>query len=106
MFVRDGGRGLGHQVGRRATGVLALLALGTAACSGAHPQSTFRPTSEYASTLNALFANTFWWTMLVLAVVWGVLLIVIFRFRQKPGVEAPRHIHGNVKLEILWTIGP
>ncbi|HEX9108557.1 MAG TPA: cytochrome c oxidase subunit II, partial [Longimicrobiales bacterium] len=50
--------------------------------------------------------NTFWWTMLVLAVVWGVLLVIIFRFREKPGAPPPQHIHGHTTLEILWTIGP
>jgi len=82
------------------------LALAASACSGEHPQSTFRPTSQYASTLNGLFNNTFWWTMLVLAIVWGVLLVIIFRFREKPGAPPPQHIHGHTTLEILWTIGP
>jgi cytochrome c oxidase subunit 2 len=108
MFVRERELSRGRGLARKAAGALAGLggALGLAGCSGPHPQSTFRPVSHYASTLNGLFNNTFWWTMLVLAVVWGVLLIVIIRFRERPGAEPPRHVHGNTTMEILWTIGP
>ncbi len=84
----------------------ATVALGAAACAGPFPQTTFRPTTQYAAEENALFYNTFWWTMLVLAIVWGVLLYVIFRFRERPESETPKHIHGHTTLEILWTIGP
>src|SRR4051812_24870652 len=70
-----------------------------ATCRGKHPQSTFHPVTDYGRQLNALFANTFIWTMVVLAVVWIVLLIVIVRFREKPGAPTPTPVHGSTKLE-------
>ncbi len=76
------------------------------ACRGNHPQTTFHPVTEYGRQLNALFENTFIWTMIVLAVVWIVMLIIIVRFREKPGSPRPKPIHGSTKLEIAWTIGP
>jgi cytochrome c oxidase subunit 2 len=77
-----------------------------AACRGKHPQTTFHPVTEYGRKLNALFENTFIWTMIVLAVVWIVLLIIIVRFREKAGAPRPKPVHGSTKLEIAWTIGP
>ena len=99
MFLRLGRRALA------ASGWL-LPGLALAGCGGPYPQTTFRPTTRYGAVENALFYNTFWWTMLVLAIVWGALLVIIFRFREKPGAPEPAHVHGNTTLEILWTIGP
>ena len=83
----------------------AVLGAAASGCAGPHPQTTFKPVSAYGALQNVLFYNTFWWTMLVLAIVWGALLVIIFRFREKPGAPEPAHIHGNTTLEILWTEG-
>ncbi len=77
-----------------------------AACSGDYPQTTFRPVTEFGAVINDLFAGVFRWTMLVLAVVWIVLLYVIFRFRSRPNQAPPPRTHGNAMAEILWTLGP
>jgi len=77
-----------------------------AACSGDYPQTTFRPVTEFGAVINDLFAGVFWWTMLVLAVVWTVLLYVVMRYRRRPGQTPPRQTHGNAVAEILWTLGP
>ncbi|HEY8470209.1 MAG TPA: cytochrome c oxidase subunit II [Longimicrobiales bacterium] len=82
--------------------VVSLLA----ACSGEYPQTTFRPVTEFGATINDLFTGVFWWTMLVLVVVWTLLLFVVLRFRRRPGQTPPRQIHGNAVAEILWTLGP
>src|SRR5438067_13133162 len=89
----------------RALPVYATLAM-LAACRGNHPQTTFHPVTEYGRKLNALFLNTTIWTMVVLGVVWIVLLIIVVRFREKPGAPRPKPVHGSTRLEIAWTIGP
>ncbi len=88
----------------RAAAVAALTGLAVG-CAG-HPQTTFEPVTEYGRLLNHLFENTFWWTMFVLAVVWGALVVIVLRFREKEGAPRPEPVHGNAKLEIAWTIGP
>lgn len=89
----------------RWAGLGALVAL-LAACSGEHPQTTFEPVSEFGETLNSLFANTFWWTIGILILVELLILYFIFKYRERPGAPHPEQIHGNTKVEILWTIIP
>ncbi|HET9984589.1 MAG TPA: cytochrome c oxidase subunit II [Longimicrobiales bacterium] len=95
-----------NQLRLRTAIALGALAGVLAACEGEHPQSTFRPVTEYGLILDRLFDHTFWWTMPVLALVWIVLLYVVFRYRDRPEAATPRQIHGNAKLEVAWTIGP
>jgi cytochrome c oxidase subunit 2 len=43
----------------------------------------------------------------VYVIVQIVVLVAIFRFREKKGEErAPKQVHGNTRLEIIWTIIP
>jgi cytochrome c oxidase subunit II len=77
-----------------------------AACSGDHPQTTFRPVSEFGRSLNRLFANTFWWTIGIMLLVELLIVIAMFKFREREGRPKPKQIHGNVKLEFLWTVIP
>ncbi|MEX1256463.1 MAG: cytochrome c oxidase subunit II [Gemmatimonadota bacterium] len=79
-----------------------------AACGGeaAYPQSTIHPQSDFAEAIHSLYVSIFWWTMLILAVVWTVLAYVLVKFRGKEGDPKPRQIRGHMGLEIGWTIGP
>jgi cytochrome c oxidase subunit 2 len=92
--------------------VLALSALlcacAFASCTGGieFAQTTFHPVSEYGARQNAVFRNTFWWTMGILALVILLIIVVVIRFRERPGAPVPRQIHGNTRLEILWTLIP
>jgi len=93
----------------RGVSVLAVLfaGVGLAACAGEqYPQTTFRPVTEYGETLNDVFANTTWWTMSIMAVVFILIVYVVIRFRERPGQPPPRQIHGNTKLELVWTMVP
>ena len=76
------------------------------ACSGQYPQTTFDPVSEFGRSLNSLFAITFWWTIGILVLVELLIVVAIFRFRERPNQPQPKQIHGNVKLEFLWTLIP
>jgi cytochrome c oxidase subunit II len=84
--------------------VAAAVAL--AGCAEDSPQTTFRPVTDFGILINEIFVNTFWWTMAVLVVVQAVLLYIVVRFRARPGQAKPKQVHGNVKLEILWTVIP
>lgn len=69
-------------------------------------QTTFHPVTEYGEAVNAVFYNTFAWTMGIMAVVFVLTAVAIVRFRERPGAPPPRQIHGNTMLEITWTIIP
>lgn len=77
-----------------------------AACGGEYPQTTFEPVSEFGRIINSLFANTFWWTIGILVLVEVLILVFAYRYRERPGQPHPKQIHGNVKLEFLWTVIP
>jgi cytochrome c oxidase subunit 2 len=82
-----------------------LLAALASACAGDYPQTTFSPVTELGAAIDDVFMISFWWTMLILAVVVVVLTYILIRFRSRPGVAA-RKIYGNNLAEILWTAGP
>ena len=84
----------------------ASIALLGACSSEQYPQTTFQPVTEFGRSLNRLFANTFWWTIGIMLLVEVLIVVAIFKFRERPGQPKPRQIHGNVKLEFLWTLIP
>lgn len=75
-------------------------------CSGEYPQSALHPSSDFATRLDDLFRQIFWWAVGVFIIVEGVLLYVVVKFRDRPGREDPEEIHGHTALEIAWTIAP
>jgi len=94
--------------GRKLIPALALAfvaAFATGCAAENYPQSIFDPVTDLAVRVNDLFAGVFWWTMLVLAVVWIGLVFILIRYRDRPGAQ-PRKIYGSNIAEILWTLGP
>ncbi len=89
----------------RILGAFLLTALLTA-CGEEYLQSTINPVTDYGEVTQSLYVQVFWWTMIILVVVLAVLAYVLIRFREKPGQERPKQIHGNMALEIAWTIAP
>lgn len=83
-----------------------LMAAAVGACGDEYPQTTINPTTEFGRVTHDLYTGIFWWTMVILAVVWGVLAYTLIRFRERPGQPRPKQIHGNMALEIGWTIAP
>ncbi len=55
-------------------------------------------------------AGLFWFILavatFVFVVVEGVLITSIVRFRERPNAPAPRQLHGNNTIEIIWTVAP
>jgi len=94
----------------RAVAVLAMLGavLLLSACSSSAPQSTI--TTDGAQ--NDAIWNVYWIIFALAAVVFvlveGLLVYTIIRFRRRPRTAhgRPVPVHGNTKLEILWTVIP
>ena len=87
-----------------AAGLAGLLAL--AGCGGPFPQSTLDPVSDFATKIDRLFMSIFWWAVGVFVVVEGLLIYVLFRFRDRGGEGRPEQVHGSIPLEIGWTLVP
>src|SRR6202008_3585724 len=88
----------------------AAFAVFLAACGDDHlrkyPQTTFRPTTEFARVSDGLF-----WLALVLGIVVGVVVLGILGYSlwnsvSHPGQGEPKQIHGNTRLEVAWTLIP
>jgi cytochrome c oxidase subunit 2 len=84
--------------------LLAVVVL--SACGEEYLQSTINPVTDYGEVTHNLYVQVFWWTMIILAVVWALMAYILIRFREKPGQEKPKQIHGHMGLEIAWTIAP
>jgi cytochrome c oxidase subunit II len=58
-----------------------------------------------ACDIVSVYTSIFWIAMVVLVVVGGLLVYAALRFRRRDDRE-PAQIHGNPRLEILWTAIP
>jgi cytochrome c oxidase subunit 2 len=86
--------------------LLAAILLAATGCGGPFPQSTLAPRSDLGAQVDTLFTSIFWWAVVVFAIVEGLLLFVIIRYRRRPGAGQPSALHGHTALEIGWTLAP
>jgi cytochrome c oxidase subunit 2 len=71
------------------------------------PQNTFAPEGEVAKDQRFAFMLTMWFALAIMIGVFGACVLIILRFRQRPGHDQlPKQTHGNNVLEIGWTIAP
>jgi len=89
----------------KAGAALAVVAV-LSACQEEYLQSTINPVTDYGEVSHNLYVQVFWWTMVILVVVWALMAYILIRFRERPGQEKPKQIHGHMGLEIAWTIAP
>jgi cytochrome c oxidase subunit 2 len=89
----------------RNAGLLLAVAM-LSACGEEYLQSTINPVTDYGEVSLNLYRQVFWWTMVILAVVWALMAYILLRFREKPGQEKPKQIRGHMGLEVAWTIAP
>jgi len=87
-------------------GMMVVLALTLAACEQAHPNTTFTPHSEYGRSIDFLWDRLLLLGTIVFVLVEGGLIYIIFRYRKREGDERPPQTHGNVVIEIIWTLIP
>jgi cytochrome c oxidase subunit 2 len=82
------------------------LALVLAGPGGIAPPSPATPTGE---AINQIYWVVFAVCAIVFVLVEAALLLFVFRFRRRRGIleeaEGPQ-IHGNTRLEVIWTIIP
>ena len=76
------------------------------ACGQGNPPSILDTAGPIAASEGFVF-----WTILIIAtivfvVVEAILIFFIIRYRGRPGASAPRQVHGNTTVEIIWTVLP
>jgi cytochrome c oxidase subunit II len=84
------------------------IVLALTSCAGADlPQDTLAPEGPVARAQDDLWNLVFIIAVLVFILVEALLLFIVVKFRAKPtDTELPVQSHGNVKLEVAWTIIP
>ncbi len=86
-------------------GMLAVLALALAACEQ-HPNTTFSPHSDYGLAIDFLWDRLLLLATIVFVLVESALIYIVFRYRKREGDQRPPQTHGNVVIEIFWTLIP
>jgi cytochrome c oxidase subunit 2 len=89
-----------------AAAVLTLGATFFVACGQDLPQNTFEPVGPNADLQRDLFFLAFWIAVVIFVLVEGLIVFAAIRYRARRRDEAPMQIHGNTRLEIVWTIIP
>jgi cytochrome c oxidase subunit II len=85
---------------------VAGLVLLVTACAGDLPQNALDPAGPYAQLKDDLWRLVFPIAVVVFVLVQGGILYTVFKFRDRGGDDLPRQVHGNTRLEIIWTIIP
>jgi cytochrome c oxidase subunit 2 len=89
-----------------ALAIILGLALILPAPAQAQPPSPLTPGSGNAQAV----ADLFWIVLAIAAVVFvvveGLLIFTIVRYRRQYPDEMPRQVHGNARLELIWTVIP
>ncbi|PKB63616.1 MAG: cytochrome c oxidase subunit II [SAR202 cluster bacterium Io17-Chloro-G2] len=85
--------------------ISAVLLVLTVACSQGD-RSTWNAAGPVADKQLLLFNVLVWIMAITFILVEGVLIYAAIRFRARPGQERPSQVHGNLPLEIAWTVIP
>lgn len=99
---------------RRLTRLAALVGLAVTLSGCAiieleeNPLTIFEPAGPFAGEADSLFWLVFWIATGVFALVMGILIVILFAFRdrRKGDQKEPKQLHGSPKLEVLWTVIP
>ncbi len=87
-------------------GMMVVLALTLAACEQSHPNTTFSPHSEYGRAIDFIWDRLLLLGTIVFILVEVGILYIVFRYRKREGDARPPQTHGNVIVEIIWTLIP
>jgi len=91
---------------RQATLTVLGLVLLLTACGQEYPQSTLAPLSDASQVIQDLFVSIFWWAVVVFIIVEGLLIVAVWRFRDRGDGKTPTPVHGHTLMEIGWTLAP
>lgn len=87
--------------------VFALVALALSGCSGHESLNVLDPSGTAGEKQLNLIMWSFFLMLGVFAVVITIYVYVLIRFRKRKGQDRmPEQVHGNTKLEIVWTVIP
>lgn len=90
---------------RLAQAALTAALIGLAGCVQ-NPNSVFHSRTDFNRDVTSLFTIIIVMGTAVFIFTEILLIYAIWRFRAKPGAPRPEQVHGNTKLEILWTVLP
>lgn len=85
--------------------LLTALPLLLASCIEGSPLDSLDPQGPAARRIDELGTPVYWIAGVILAIVLGGMAFAVIRYRDR-GQAEPRQIHGNAKLEVLWTAIP
>ena len=91
---------------RRLLPLALVLGALSSACAESAPQDYLEPQGPIARQLDNLFNPVLAVAAVFFFLVQGLVLFAAVRFRRRSDDEAPKQVHGNVKLEITWTAIP
>jgi cytochrome c oxidase subunit II len=68
--------------------------------------TTLTPQSDFGWTSHRIFIQILRWDTAIFLVVQVLLLVAVFRFRERDPKAIPRQVRGSAVLEIAWTLIP
>lgn len=85
-----------------------ILLLAGCAPADENPMTTIDPAGANNQVIYDVYSLIWWLAVAVFVLVEGLLIYVLIRFRKGPRMlhGRPIPVHGNTKLEIVWTIIP
>jgi len=88
-------------------GMITMLVLTACGPDVGKPYSTISPASETADDVQSLYKLVFWLALIVFVGVQFAIVYTALRFRHpKTSKQRPPQVHGNKRLEIIWTVIP
>ena len=85
---------------------VAIIAPLLAAC-GELTQSTQQPVADNARQIQDLFMPILWISAIIFVLVQGALIYSVIRYRRRSESDPiPVQVHGDTRLEALWTVAP
>jgi cytochrome c oxidase subunit II len=104
--LRDRHTPRGRASRRIPLGLAAVVSLLLAGCADVG-QNALDPAGPFAQAPHDLIIPVALIALVVFVLVQGLLLYTVWRFRRKDGDdELPEQVHGNTRLEIVWTVIP
>ncbi|HJQ21377.1 MAG TPA: cytochrome c oxidase subunit II [Gemmatimonadaceae bacterium] len=92
---------------RLATAALTVALASLIAGCTHDPNSIFHSRTDFNREVGSLFELLIWLGTIVFVFTEVMLLIALVKFRHRPGSpRQPEQVHGNTRLEILWTLIP
>jgi cytochrome c oxidase subunit 2 len=92
---------------RRLTKAALTAALTLLAGCVQNPNSVFHSRTDFNRDVQDLFALLIWLGVAVFVFTEAILLYAMWKYRSRPGTpHVPEQVHGNTRLEILWTVIP